>query len=383
MTNFSRAAVAPRDSAGGGGNPDDAVARHPESSAEPSRGEPSQRKAGIYGRWILGLLLLGAIIAVVVHAGDLHRFAVLASQSRPAWLLVGAVLQAFTYVAATAVWFMALRAAGADVQLRRLLPLGLVKLFADQSLPSSGVSGAALVFECLQRRGVSPRLAVTGLLVSLVSRSAAYLLVLAAALLILWPRHDARAAYSGLAGLMVVLVVAIPTIALCLRRFGAARLPGWIPTRARNWIETRLRARSGIATILRAAAEAPVEVVKCVPLQLRSTAAHVSIFLLDATTLWAMLQAIGIEASWLVAFPALVMANVVAALGMVPLGLGIGVVHSLGVPIEASLTATLLLRGLSFWLPMLPGMVLTRRELSRNQTGNADGVGESLNAIRE
>jgi hypothetical protein len=354
MTNCPRAVDASHDIAVRGGNSDGAAAIHPEPSAEQSRGSRDQRKARIYGRWVLGLLLLGAIIAVVVHAGDLHRFAVLARQSRPEWLLVGAVMQAFTYVAATVVWFMALRAAGAEVQLRRLLPLGLVKLFADQSLPSSGVSGAVLVFECIQRRGVSPRLAVTGLLVSLVSRSAAYLLVLAAALLILWSRHDARAAYFGLAGLMVVLVVAIPTVALCLRRFGSARLPAWIPTRARTWIETRLRARSGIATILRAAAEAPAEVVRNVPLQLRATAAHVSIFLLDATTLWAMLRAIGIEAYWLVAFPALVMANVVAALGMVPLGLGtfeaacVGVLHSLGVPIEASLTATLLLRGFSF-----------------------------------
>ena len=33
------------------------------------------------------------------------------------------------------------------------------------------------------------------------------------------------------------------------------------------------------------------------------------------------------------------------------------------VPLEAALTATLLLRGLTFWLPMVPGLWLTRREL--------------------
>lgn len=34
-----------------------------------------------------------------------------------------------------------------------------------------------------------------------------------------------------------------------------------------------------------------------------------------------------------------------------------------GVPVAVALSATLLFRGLSFWLPMLPGLVLSRREL--------------------
>ena len=35
----------------------------------------------------------------------------------------------------------------------------------------------------------------------------------------------------------------------------------------------------------------------------------------------------------------------------------------LGIHIEAGLTATLLLRGFTLWLPMLPGLWLARREL--------------------
>jgi hypothetical protein len=34
-----------------------------------------------------------------------------------------------------------------------------------------------------------------------------------------------------------------------------------------------------------------------------------------------------------------------------------------GTPLEAALTATLLLRGLTFWLPMVPGLWIARREL--------------------
>src|SRR4029077_7979535 len=40
----------------------------------------------------------------------------------------------------------------------------------------------------------------------------------------------------------------------------------------------------------------------------------------------------------------------------------------LGVAIEAALAATLLLRGLTFWLPMVPGLWLARREIEPGGT---------------
>ncbi|WP_412852621.1 lysylphosphatidylglycerol synthase domain-containing protein [Ectothiorhodospira shaposhnikovii] len=57
-------------------------------------------------------------------------------------------------------------------------------------------------------------------------------------------------------------------------------------------------------------------------------------------------------------------------LGLVPLGLGtfeatcLVMLNLLGVPLEAALTATILLRGLTLWLPMLPGLWFVRRALA-------------------
>jgi hypothetical protein len=39
--------------------------------------------------------------------------------------------------------------------------------------------------------------------------------------------------------------------------------------------------------------------------------------------------------------------------------------HFLGVSVEAALAGTLLLRALTFWLPMLLGIWLARREIGR------------------
>jgi len=58
-----------------------------------------------------------------------------------------------------------------------------------------------------------------------------------------------------------------------------------------------------------------------------------------------------------------------ATLVPIPLGLGsfetacVGMLTLLGVAIEAALAATLLLRGLTFWLPMIPGLWLARCEI--------------------
>lgn len=40
-----------------------------------------------------------------------------------------------------------------------------------------------------------------------------------------------------------------------------------------------------------------------------------------------------------------------------------------GVPIETALAATLLLRGFTFWLPMLPGFALSQREIAGGRAG--------------
>jgi hypothetical protein len=39
--------------------------------------------------------------------------------------------------------------------------------------------------------------------------------------------------------------------------------------------------------------------------------------------------------------------------------------HALGTPIEAAITATLMLRGFTLWLPLLPGGVLLRQAVHR------------------
>jgi glycosyltransferase 2 family protein len=103
---------------------------------------------------------------------------------------------------------------------------------------------------------------------------------------------------------------------------------------------------------------------------LQTIGLQVGIFLLDSASLAAMLAAIGAPTAFAIVFVSFVSASVVATLAWVPGGLGtfegtcVVVLRSHGVPLEAALAATLLLRGATFWLPMAPGLWLARRELS-------------------
>ncbi len=325
------------------------------SGPESSRRGPLPRN--IVGRVWLGLLLLLALILAVTHFGEIRHFVALMEQAEPGWLLVALLLQVATYVAVAGVWQRALAHARMRLPLTELVPLGLAKLFSDQAMPTGGMSGTAFFVAALHRRGISTELCMAVMLVSLVAYYGAYLAVTTASVLLLWLHHALQAWIVVLAMVFGLVAVAIPAAGLWLQSRGDRPAPKLL-----------LRA-PGLAPMLQAFARVSHGLVRDRALLAIAMTLHGAVFLLDATTLWVMLKAVGQDVSFWVALPSFVMASVVATLALVPLGLGtfeagcVTLLGSLGVPIEAALTATLLLRGFTLWLPMLPGLWVTRRAL--------------------
>ncbi len=324
---------------------------------------PSERRRRIGRRlvlWIPGLLLLVALIAVVLHLGEIERFGELVAQAQPLWLLAGCALQAATYVCAGGVWYLVLDRAGSHRPLAAMVPLSLAKLFTDQAVPLGGISGTLLVVHALTRRGIPSRLAMAALLVGLVSYYGAYLLAVLAAIAILAVRYTVNAAIIGAAAVFSLIAVGIPAfVLLFVRRAGpklhryAARIPGAAP-------------------LLKIIADAPPDLLRDPTLVGATTLLQLAVFLLDAATLDVVLMAIGSEAAAAGVFASFMIASVAATVGPTPLGLGtfesicVATLTLVGVRLEAAFTATLVLRGLTFWLPMLPGLWIARRELRQN-----------------
>jgi glycosyltransferase 2 family protein len=318
---------------------------------------PAQRSGGGgWRRFALGMLLLGGLVLAVVHFGELEHFARLAESAEPAWLIAALAAQVATYGAVATAWHLALDRGGRRMPVRSLLPLGLAKLFSDQALPSGGISGTAFALGALHRRGVSPELAMAVMLTGLVSSYGAALVMDGVCVAILWAAHELHSWMIVIAVLFALLAAALP---------GGALL-------AKNWSEERLarwsRSLRGAAPMLRAFAAAPTTLLRNPALVLASALLHGSVFLLDTGTLWLMFQALGHPTGFLHCLAAFMMASMAGTIGLIPLGLGtfettcVATLAVLGCPLEPALAATLLLRGFTMWLPMLPGMWLVRRE---------------------
>ena len=324
------------------------------------RDRPPSSRWRRFGIWLSGVLVLAGVIIVVLRLGDLERLVELLGQVRAIWLLAAALLQAGTYVCAAAVWYLPLRRGGICVPLVDLLPLGLAKLFTDQALPSGGVSGALLVIQALTRRGIARELAMAALLVDVFSYYAAYLLAALSSLAILAFYHQINAAVLGATAVFTLVAVGIPVTLF------------WLRKQFDNPWFRRVQRLPGIAELLRTVAAAPSELLHDSALVLQATAVQALIFVLDAVTLWLMLLALGQPVTALAVFPSFIMASIAATLGPIPLGLGtfeavaVAMLGLLGVPLEAALAATLLWRGFTFWLPMVPGLWLARREARRS-----------------
>jgi uncharacterized protein (TIRG00374 family) len=333
--------------------------------------------------WLFGILMLAAVVLVATRFTELQRFAELSRSAQPIWLLVAFGLQAMTYICAAGVWHGALERAGVRQSFWSIVPLGLAKLFTDQALPTGGISGALLVVSGLERRGIPSGVAMAALLIGMVSFYAAYLIAVAIGLAILYSSHALDPLMAAAAGVFVVVAFGIPGSVLALRRWSQSRSEAGLLAAVSRWL-SRI---PGISALMAAMAEAPTTLLRDPLPFVRATALQFLIFALDAATLWVMIIAIGADGSPTAAVAAFMMASLAATVGPMPLGLGtfeavcVAVLHIQGVSLEVALTATLLLRGFTFWLPMIPGLVLARRELKGPNRTDQDTVGAASSSV--
>ena len=324
---------------------------HPDQTEKPRR--------WLLAAWGTGVVLLLGLWALVSRLVEGREFALLAARTDPRWLVAGALLQTGTYVCAGAVWYRALVRYGIPRRLRSLVPLGLAKLFTDQAVPSAGMSGTMLVVVALGRRGVPRGFALAAMLVGMVGFYVSYGLAVAIALTILWSRGDLSPLLLGVATVFGLVAAAVPLSVIWIRGHTGPRIPAWL---------LRFRVGQSIAHTLR---QIPARTFRDPRLLAESTALQLGVFLLDATTLAVMLRAVGSPAAPEAVFASFALASVASTLAFVPGGLGVfegssvGMLHLFGVPLVAAFAATLLLRGFTFWLPMIPGLWIARREMRR------------------
>jgi uncharacterized protein (TIRG00374 family) len=305
-------------------------------------------------RWFLVLLIAGAIVVAALHWGDVKEFAELTAKAQPMWLAGALVLQFLTYLSLSGQWWLVLRKAGSPQPLFRLLPLTITKLFADQVVPTAGVSGNVLLIDRLRAIGVPREQAVAAVILAIIAYYLSYAAGTIVAVAMLWWKGKLSLWLLGIAALLLMVATAIPAAALWLQGKGGSALP--------KWLQRRETVRETFAML----GEAPRQLVRDPRLIVQLALLNLAVFIADAGTLLVCLFALGLHAPFDAAFVAYTMAAVVTLLGAVPLGLGsfeatsIAVLRLMGVPFEAGLSGTLLYRGFALWLPLGIGLFLTR-----------------------
>jgi uncharacterized membrane protein YbhN (UPF0104 family) len=219
------------------------------------------------------------------------------------------------------------------------------------------MSGTLLVVRALARRGIPHGRSVAAVLVGLAAFYLAYAVAVGTALIFLWILGELDRLLLIPATLLGLVAAAVPAAIFGLGRRLADHLPAALK---------RVPAIRGAAAEL---ADAPPGSLFAPRLAAQTMSLQLCIFVLDAATLDAMLRAVGTSVAPAIVFASFVFASVVATLAWVPGGLGtfegtcVALLSAHGVGVEAAFAATLLLRGFTFWLPMLPGLWLARSQV--------------------
>ena len=287
--------------------------------------------------------------------GDLQRFALLIRRAQPFWLLAALALQVSTYVAVATGWRLVVRSAGYNPPLPSLVRIAVTKLFADQAVPTGGMSGNILLVYQLIRLGVPRGIASAALIITIVGYYVAFAACALLTLGLLWLDHDASAALAAVLTMFLGMALGIPALAL------------WFGRRASGLLAARLQRITWLAPMFVTIAAAPPRLLRNRALIVRVAACNLAVFVADGATLWVCLHPLGFAAAPWKAFVALVVPSVVATLGPIPMGLGsfeaaaTGMLHLVGVPAEVALAGALLLRLFTLWLPLIPGLALIRK----------------------
>jgi Mg2+-importing ATPase len=294
-------------------------------------------------------------MAAGLHFSEGQEFLELAARVQPWWFLLAVMLQIATYIAQGEIFRGAPRASGSHLPLTILYELSLAKLFMDQALPSAGVSSSVLIAKALERHRVSRAAVAASILINIASYHAAYVLCLLVALVITTWRGQTN---------VPVLILSLAFMAFCVGVTVAALLaPGPVLDR----LMARGRRVRALKHVLEFVTDADPDLTRSPRLLGEAIAWQILIFVLDAATIWVFVRSLGAVTSVWTAFASFMISSLFRTVGIVPGGLGtfeatsVWTLHLMGVSVPVALASTLLFRGVSFWLPMVPGLWVSRR----------------------
>lgn len=294
------------------------------------------------------------MVIIATHFSEQREFFRLAREAQFSWLFVAVALQAGTYFAQGRIWSAIARAANKHLPFALLYKLALAKLFVDQALPSAGISGTFVVARVLEKRALPRPTVLAGVVINTTSFFLAYAVaMIGASTVILFRQPNAFILVSCL--LFIAFCIAVPYGLIKIAGKDTPKKPGWL---VRNHV---------VQNALSIMKDADPKLVRNRRLQVVAAFYQLMTFIIDATTLWVLIRSLGAFAPPIDLYASYMVSNVVRTVSFVPGGLGtfegalLLLLRRTRIPVSVGLAAALLFRGLTFFLPMIPGFWFSHR----------------------
>jgi len=324
-------------------------------------------------RWIFRILIVAFLWFLAGRIAEIEKLAGILAQGKWLWIAIAFLLQVLYHIVYTGLYQSAFSTVNVRSRWRDLWPVVFGSLFINVVAPAGGTSGAALFIDDASKRGESSARATAGALLVAITEFGTFIAILIVGMCYLFTQHDLKS-YEIIGAVMLIGTITSLSGVLLV---GLWR-PDWVrrllsllqgllaklanllrrqPFLDKQWAETTSSEFTEAAGAIR---QRPSHLARTFAIAL---GAH-SIDLICLFTIF-------LAFNQSVTFGALVAGYSMAILFWIvsPTPQGVGVVEavtamvfaSLGVPGSKALVIALAFRGLTFWLPLLVGIIVLRK----------------------
>lgn len=334
-------------------------------------------------RLTLGLVVLGALIAVVVtERNELLKVWQILKTANPLWLGAALLVQGLVYLCFASVYWRTLQLLGYHVRLMSLYGVAFVAIFLGRVFPVGGTSTFAFLLYQLRRRGIPDGTGAVAVTLDGLSYLIAFFALLTGGFVYLFTHGE-----LSVNQVRIVALVSLAIIALGMYVWGLSRDRALLTKRAisiKDWLARLLQRNWGDMRVLAFVAEiyeggALISRDRRGFVQL--VVLHLGALLLDCVTLLVLFWSIGLWPHFSVVLLSYSLAYFLSTISSLPGGGGsfeltmTATMVTLGIDQSIALSVTLLYRLLAFWLPLAISAVIYRRVHYHN-----DGTARRIDA---
>lgn len=320
------------------------------------------KKDSTFGIVAAILVFVFLIIFAFIHFNETKELLLLVKGADPIWLGLAIVTDILTYILAGNVWHLVAKSAQYHIPFRSLVELAVEELSINQLIPAGGVAGHLIILRAMKRLGLPKSLTIEILFIGLLAYYVAFATVTFISLIILFLHNHITPIILILVCVSLMIQLTLTAVIFAIVNHRKLSIPKWAK---------KLKL---ISYLLGYVEQVSPERVFSLAILAKTSLLRLGIFIFDSATLFLVMQAIGIHHTFLTAFVAITMASVSGAVILIPGVIGgfeagcIATLILLGIPADGAIVATLLFRGVSLWIPLVPGLILARKDLGLVKT---------------